>query len=81
LPDGVSVAGSSVAGGSAEAYLKRASRIAEDNSELPWLEGATARLALADYYIASSSMSRARRIYRDVWNELAADEGGSVAVI
>ena len=75
LPDGVSVAGSSVAGGSAEAYLKRASRIAEDNSELPWLEGATARLALADYYIASSSMSRARRIYRDVWNELAADEG------
>lgn len=61
--------------GAAESYLKRASRIAESSDELPWFDKASARLALADYYLARESVSRARRIYREVWNELSAFEG------
>lgn len=63
--------------GAAEGYLKRASRIAEDSDELPWFEKASTRLALADYYLARESHSRARRIYSDVWKELSASEDGT----
>ena len=74
LPDNAAAPISSP--GSAESYLKRASRIAEGNDELPWLEKASSRLALADYYLASESHSRARRIYGEVWEELSGfDEG------
>jgi tetratricopeptide (TPR) repeat protein len=62
--------------GAAESYLKRANRIAESSSELPWFEIASARLALADYYLARESVSRARRIYGEVWDELSAFEDG-----
>lgn len=61
--------------GAGESYLKRASRIAENSDELPWFDKASARLALADYFLARESVSRARRIYREVWNELSAFEG------
>lgn len=61
--------------GAAESYLKRANRIAQDSDEMPWFDRISARLALADYYLARESVSRARRVYREVWNELSAFEG------
>ena len=62
--------------GAAESYLKRASRLAEDSDELSLYDKATTRLALADYYLARESASRARRIYGEVWEELSASEDG-----
>ena len=62
--------------GAAESYLKRASRIAESSDGFPWLEKAATRLALADYYLARESASRARRIYGEVWDDLSASEAG-----
>ncbi len=59
---------------SGELYLKRAVRIAESTPDFPWLEKATAKLALADYYIVGESHNRARRIYKEVWDELSLDE-------
>lgn len=57
-----------------ETYFKRAVRIAEGAEEFPWLELATTRLALADYYLANDTHNRARKIYLEVWNELSRDE-------
>lgn len=57
-----------------EAYLKRANRIAERSDGFPWLELATTKLALADFYVYAESYSRAKRIYREVWNDLSTDE-------
>jgi len=57
-----------------EAYLKRANRIAERSEDIPWLERASAKLALADHYIFSNEYSRAKNIYQQVWNELGTDD-------
>lgn len=57
-----------------EPYFKRAVRIAEATEDLPWLELAMARLALADYYLSNETHNRARKIYLQVWNELSRDE-------
>ena len=57
-----------------EAYFKRAARIAQGAEDFPWLELATARLALADYYLSTDMHNRARKIYLEVWNELSRDE-------
>ena len=57
-----------------ESYLKRANRIAERSEDFPWLEHATTKLALADYYVFSESYSRAKNIYEEVWDELTRDE-------
>jgi len=57
-----------------EAYLKRASKIAERNEDVEWLERAQTRLALADYYLSTESYSRARNLYGEIWNDLSADE-------
>ena len=57
-----------------ESYFKRALRIAEETPDYPWLDLAKARLALADYYIVRESYNRARKIYKDVWDELSTDE-------
>ena len=57
-----------------ESYLRRANRIAERAEDFPWLEHATTKLALADYYVFSESYSRAKNIYEEVWNELTIDE-------
>lgn len=73
LPDNIAAPVNSP--GAGEAYLKRASRIAEGSDDLPWFDKASARLALADYYLARESVSRARRIYKEVWTELSAFEG------
>ena len=61
-------------GSSPESYLKRAVRIAEETPDYPWLDLAKARLALADYYVVTESHNRARKIYKEVWNELSTDE-------
>lgn len=61
-------------GSSPESYFKRAVRIAEETPDYPWLDLAKARLALADYYIVRESYNRARKIYKDVWDELSTDE-------
>jgi tetratricopeptide (TPR) repeat protein len=63
-----------VTSGSGETYLKRATRIAERSDGFPWLELATTKLALADYYVYSESYSRAKNVYEEVWKELSADE-------
>ena len=57
-----------------ESYFKRAVRIAENTDDLPWLELASTRLALADYYTYRESHNRARKIYRQVWDSLSSDE-------
>ena len=57
-----------------ESYLKRANRIAERSEDFPWLELATTKLALADFYVFSESYSRAQNVYEEVWNELSIDE-------
>jgi tetratricopeptide (TPR) repeat protein len=59
---------------SGQAYLKRAERIAEDSDELSWLEKATVKLALADYYAVAEEYNRARRHYKEVWDWLSTDE-------
>ena len=59
---------------SGEPYLKRANRIAERAPGFPWLERATTKLALADYYMFVESFSRAGRLYEEVWNELSDNE-------
>ena len=59
---------------SGEPYFKRATRIAEETKGYPWLDLANTRLALADYYITRDTHSRARKIYREVWNQLSVDE-------
>lgn len=73
LPDGIG--GSAISPSSGQSYFKRASQIAENSDELPWFDKASAQLALADFYLAAESVSRARRIYRAVWDELSAFEG------
>ena len=57
-----------------EAYFRRAARIAEATEDYPWLDLAKARLALADYYISNETLNRARKLYREVWDDLSLDE-------
>ncbi len=61
-------------GGTGETYFKRAVRIAENTEELPWLELANTRLALADYFAYKEAHNRARKIYLQVWNSLSGNE-------
>jgi tetratricopeptide (TPR) repeat protein len=68
--DGVRVSNS--AGG--EPYYRRAVRVAERDENFPWLEMATTKVALADYYSYYDGQSRARKIYLEVWNDLSTDE-------
>ncbi len=57
-----------------EMYFKRASRIAEKSEDVGWYELAETRLALADYYTYIDSQNRSRRIYKEIWGLLSADE-------
>lgn len=59
---------------SGEIYLKRALRIAEENSEATWKDREGAMLALGDFYILSGKPSRARKIYSETWELLSGDE-------
>ena len=57
-----------------ESYLKRARRIAERSEDFPWLELATTKLAVADFYVFAGTYSRAKNEYEEVWNELSIDD-------
>ncbi len=57
-----------------EIYFKRAVRIAEANQDDNWAVVADTKLALGDYFTQQQSGSSARRVYRDVWTLLSADE-------
>ena len=57
-----------------ETYFKRSARIAEKFEDIDEREYVTAQLALADYYIYSGSIGRARRIYADIWQYLSINE-------
>lgn len=59
-----------------EMYFKRAVRIAEDADEFDTRERVRTQLALGDYYTYLEKHSRARRIYAEVWEQLAADDEG-----
>lgn len=59
---------------SGELYFKRAARIAESAEDIGWRERADTKLALADHYIFVEEFNRARKIYRDVWDFLSADD-------
>ena len=55
-------------------FYRKAIRIAEGNPEATWMVISNTKLAYGDYFIMSDRASRARRIYRDVWNYLSEDE-------
>ncbi len=57
-----------------ELYFKRAMRIAERSDDIDFKEVAKTKLALADYYTYVDSSNRARKIYKEVWDDLSTDE-------
>jgi tetratricopeptide (TPR) repeat protein len=57
-----------------EIYFKRALRIAESNPKSDWATVANSRLSLADYYLLQGNFTRARRLYREIWESLSGDE-------
>ena len=59
---------------SGEIYFKRALRIAESSPRADWVTVADSRLSLADYYMMQGNHTRARRLYRELWESLSADE-------
>jgi len=59
---------------SGEAYLRRATRIAEKNPDADWKVVESTLLALGDYYVLSGRPNRASRIYEDLWEMLSTDE-------
>lgn len=59
---------------SGEMYFKRAARIAEKSKDVGWRDLTMTQIALADYFTYTESHSRARRIYREIWQSLDEDE-------
>jgi hypothetical protein len=57
-----------------EMYFKRAVRIAEKSKDFGWRGLAETKIALADYYTFTEAQNRSRKIYRQVWELLSADE-------
>ena len=57
-----------------EIYFKRALRISRESSETDWQLLANASLALGDYYMFDGSEQRARKIYKEAWDMLSADD-------
>ena len=58
----------------AEIYFKKAVRIAEDSEQSTWIHEADTKLALADYFMQQQSVPSARKVYRDVWELLSAED-------
>ncbi len=58
----------------AEIYFKKAVRIAEDSEQSTWIHQADTKLALADYFMQQQSVPSARKVYRDVWELLSAED-------
>lgn len=59
-----------------EMYFKRAVSIAEDAEDFDRRELVRTQLALGDYYTYVEKYSRAKRIYADVWDQLATGDEG-----
>jgi hypothetical protein len=59
---------------SGESYLRRATRIAEENPESTWHVLQQTLLALGDYYVLSGRPNRASRTFKELWLMLSADE-------
>ena len=59
---------------SGEIYFKRALRIAESNPKADWGTEVNSMLALADYYMLVGNLSRARKLYREIWETLSGSE-------
>jgi tetratricopeptide (TPR) repeat protein len=57
-----------------EIYFKRALRIAEDSPKSDWATVANSQLSLADYYMMQGNHSRARKLYRQLWESLEGNE-------
>jgi len=57
-----------------EIYFKRALRIAEGHPDSNWRIAAASRMSLGDYYMMQSMHTRATKLYREVWEELASDD-------
>jgi tetratricopeptide (TPR) repeat protein len=57
-----------------EIYFKRALRIAESNPRSDWSTATNSKLSLADYYMMQGNLTRARRLYAEIWESLSADE-------
>lgn len=57
-----------------EIYFKRALRIAESNPKSDWATATSSRLSLGDYYMMQGNLTRARKLYRQIWESLSDDE-------
>jgi len=57
-----------------EIYFKRALRIAEDSPKSDWATVANSQLSLADYYMMQGNHTRARKLYRELWESLDGNE-------
>ena len=57
-----------------EIYFKRALRIAESNPKSDWATTTNSRLSLADYYMMQGNATRARKLYREIWESLSEGE-------
>ncbi len=59
---------------SGETYLRRANRIATDNTDSTWEIQEQTMLALGDYYMLSGRPNRGTRTYGSLWSFLSEDE-------
>ena len=57
-----------------EIYFKRALRIAESNPNSDWATATNSKLSLGDYYMMQGNLTRARKLYRQIWEALSDDE-------
>ena len=57
-----------------EIYFKRALRIAESSPKSDWGTATNSKLSLADYYMMQGNLTRARKMYREIWESLSGDE-------
>jgi tetratricopeptide (TPR) repeat protein len=57
-----------------EIYFKRALRIAESSPKSDWATVADSKLSLADYYMMQGNLTRARKLYKELWDWLSEGE-------
>jgi len=57
-----------------EIYFKRALRIAEDSPQSNWMVAANSKLSLGDYYMMQGNITRARKLYQELWESLSDSE-------
>jgi tetratricopeptide (TPR) repeat protein len=59
---------------SGEIYFKRALKIAESNPKSDWTTATNSKLSLADYYMMMGNLSRAQKLYKQIWESLSSEE-------